>query len=99
MKLNLKKVVKFAGVVTAATGIVALSSVIASGAAVTVVKEGIKAAKDAMKKVLDEKNGAELCDEETMKSEPAPASAPAPAAARKEVVIAEPVGEPEVVPD
>ena len=91
MKLNLKKVVKFAGVVTAATGIVALSSVIASGAAVTAVKEGITAAKDAVKKVLDEKKESELYDDEALTTEPVAVSVPT--AAQEEVIIAKPDAE------
>ena len=56
MKLNLKKAVKFAGAACVETGVVALSSVVASGAAVTAVKEGFKTAKATMKKLLEEQN-------------------------------------------
>lgn len=91
MKLNIKKVVKFAGAVGAAAGIVALSSVVASGVAVTAVKEGVKAAKDAMKRVLDEQKEADLFDDEPLNSEPIVKAAPA--AVQEEAAGAEPVAE------
>ena len=56
MKISMKKTAKVAGAVCAATGIVALSALVASGAAVGAIVEGFISAKDAMKKILaDEK--------------------------------------------
>lgn len=50
-----EKAVKVSGAVFIATGVVALSSLVASGAAVGAVVEGFKSAKDTMKKILKEK--------------------------------------------
>lgn len=47
-----KKAVKVLGAVCLATGIVALSAVVASGAAVGAVAEGFKSAKNTMQKIL-----------------------------------------------
>lgn len=47
-----KKSAKVAGAFAMATGIVALSAVVASGAAVGAMVEGFKSAKDAVKKSL-----------------------------------------------
>lgn len=47
-----KKVVKVLGAVCLATGVVALSAVVASGAAVGAVAEGFKSAKNTMQKIL-----------------------------------------------
>ena len=47
-----KKVVKVLGAVCLATGVVALSSVVASGAAVGAVVEGFRSAKNTMQKIL-----------------------------------------------
>ena len=52
MKINAKNVTKVAGAACAATGIVALSALVASGAAVGAVVEGFKTAGDTMKKLL-----------------------------------------------
>ena len=47
-----KKVVKVLGAACLATGVVALSAVVASGAAVGAVAEGFKSAKNTMQKIL-----------------------------------------------
>ena len=47
-----KKVVKVLGVACLATGVVALSAVVASGAAVGAVAEGFRSAKNTMQKIL-----------------------------------------------
>ncbi|MDE6433896.1 MAG: hypothetical protein K2L07_06665 [Lachnospiraceae bacterium] len=49
-----KKVVKVLGAACLATGVVALSAVVASGAAVGAVVEGFKSAKNTMQKILKE---------------------------------------------
>ena len=51
-KLLEKKVVKVLGAACLATGVVALSAVVASGAAVGAVVEGFKSAKNTMQKIL-----------------------------------------------
>lgn len=47
-----KKVVKVLGAVCLATGVVALSAVVASGAAAGAVVEGFKSARNTMQKIL-----------------------------------------------
>lgn len=47
-----KKVVKVLGAACLATGVVALSAVVANGAAVGAVAEGFKSAKNTMQKIL-----------------------------------------------
>lgn len=47
-----KKVVKVLGAVCLATGVVALSAVVASGAAVGAVAEGFRSAKNTMQRIL-----------------------------------------------
>lgn len=47
-----KKAAKVLGAACLATGVVALSAVVASGAAVGAVVEGFKTAKDTMQKIL-----------------------------------------------
>lgn len=47
-----KKAVKILGAVCLATGVVALSAVVASGAAVGAVAEGFKTAKNTMQRIL-----------------------------------------------
>lgn len=69
--MNMKKIAKITGAVCAATGIVALGSLVASGAAVLAVKEGFKAAKDTFGKILK--------DERSEKAVPAEKSAEAEA--------------------
>lgn len=58
MKINVENVTKVAGTVAgatcAATGIVALSALVASGAAVGAVVEGFRTAGDTMKKLLSD---------------------------------------------
>ena len=48
-----KKVTKVIGAACLATGLVALSAVVASGAAVGAVVEGFKSAKNTMQKILE----------------------------------------------
>lgn len=52
MEISVKKAAKVAGAVCAATGIVALSALVASGAAVGAVVEGFKTANSTAKKLL-----------------------------------------------
>lgn len=52
VQINGKKVMKVIGAACLATGVVALSAVIASGAAVGAVAGGFKAAKNTMQKIL-----------------------------------------------
>lgn len=54
MKINVENVTKVAGATCAATGIVALSALVASGAAVGAVVGGFKTAGDTMKKMLSD---------------------------------------------
>lgn len=54
MKASVKKTIKFAAGVCAALGVVTIGAVVASGAAVKVVTEGLKAAKDTMKQTIVE---------------------------------------------
>lgn len=68
MKISVKKTAKVAGAVCAATGIVALSALVASGAAVGAVVEGFKSAKDAMKKMLADEKGKETEDQQSGES-------------------------------
>lgn len=60
-----KKTGKVLGAVAAATGIVAIGAVVASGAAVGAMVEGFKAAGKAVKKALDEQD-IELPDAEVV---------------------------------
>ena len=69
MKISVKKTAKVAGAVCAATGIVALSALVASGAAVGAVVEGFKSAKDTMKKMLADEKGKEILDEQQQSEE------------------------------
>ena len=52
IQISGKKVVKVLGAACLATGVVALSAVVASGAAVGAVVEGFKSAKNTMQKIL-----------------------------------------------
>lgn len=67
-----KKSLKVAGAFAAATGVVALSAVVASGAAVGAMVEGFKSAGDTMKNVLakneTESEGQPETDEEVKES-------------------------------
>lgn len=51
-KDNVKKIMKLTAGVCAALGIVAVGAVVASGAAVKVVADGLKAAKDTMRDTI-----------------------------------------------
>lgn len=64
MKVNVKSAAKVAGATCAATGIVALSALVASGAAVGAVIEGFRAAGDTMKKLLADETGKETSVDE-----------------------------------
>lgn len=57
--VSMKKVLKVAGAACAATGVVALSGLVASGAAVGAVVEGFKSAADTMKRMLSDEPKAE----------------------------------------
>lgn len=59
MKMNVKSAAKVAGATCAATGIVALSALVASGAAVGAIVEGFISAKNTMKKLLADETGKE----------------------------------------
>lgn len=52
--MNTKKVTRCIGAACAATGIVAMSGLVASGAAVGAVVEGFKSAASTMKRMLEE---------------------------------------------
>lgn len=52
--VSMKKLLKVAGAACAATGVVALSGLVASGAAVGAVVEGFKSAGDTIKKMLSD---------------------------------------------
>lgn len=54
MELNMKKIGKIAGAACVATGVVAVSALVASGAAVGAIVEGFKSASSAMKNSLIE---------------------------------------------
>ena len=54
MKKNVKKTLKIAGAFAAATGVVAISALVASGATVGAVVEGFKSAGKVVKKKLEE---------------------------------------------
>lgn len=67
MKSAIAKTIKFSAGVCAALGIVTLGAVVASGTAVKVVAEGLKAGAAAMKKTMNELR-AEQSDNETAES-------------------------------
>lgn len=67
MKATIKKTIKFTTGVCAALGIVTIGAVVASGTAVKVVAEGLKAGTAAMKKTMAELQ-AEQADNETAES-------------------------------
>lgn len=52
MSQTIRHLLKFTGAVTAAAGIVALSAVVASGAATGAIVSGFKSAKSAMQSIL-----------------------------------------------
>lgn len=56
MEINIKKIGKLAGAVCVATGVVAVSALVASGAAVSAITEGFKAAGSTVKKIMNEQN-------------------------------------------
>lgn len=60
MKINVENVTKIAGAACTATGIVTLSALVASGAAVGAVVEGFKTAGDTMKKLLADETEKEI---------------------------------------
>ena len=61
-----KKAVRVLGAVCMATGVVAISAVVASGAAVGAVIEGFKSAKNTMQKILEKDET--VVDESSAKS-------------------------------
>lgn len=67
-----KKILKVAGVCVAVTGVVALSAVVASGAAVGAIVEGFKSAGNIVKKTVEESKESEktiTCIIDTVKYE------------------------------
>ncbi len=64
-----KKTLKYVGAFTIGAGVIATSSLVATGAAVGAVVEGFKAAQKAAKKVLNEKEETEIVDVEEMLEE------------------------------
>lgn len=62
MNSYMKKAMKIAGAACAATGVVALSALVASGAAVGAVVQGFKAAGNTMKTLLEEDAKAKDCE-------------------------------------
>lgn len=62
MNKYVEKSLKITGAFCAATGVVALSALVASGAAVGAVVEGFKTAGKTMKKVLEEDAQANDCE-------------------------------------
>lgn len=54
ININMKKVGKYVGAACAATGVVALSGLVASGAAVGAVVEGFRSAAATMKKMVQD---------------------------------------------
>lgn len=52
MKISIEKTAKIAGAACAAAGVVALSGLVASGAAAGAVVKGCQAAKETMKKII-----------------------------------------------
>lgn len=62
VKITGKQVMKAAGAVCLATGVVAFSAVVASGAAIGAVAEGFKSAKNTMQNIL-KKDEAVVADE------------------------------------
>lgn len=73
--MNVKKAMKIAGAGCVAAGIVALSALVASGAAVGGVVEGFKEAQKAVKKVLAEKEPDVITEEVTQADIEAPEQA------------------------
>ena len=62
MKSTIMKTIKFTAGVCAALGVVTIGAVVASGTAVKVVAEGLKAGAEAMKKAMEELR-TEQCNE------------------------------------
>lgn len=54
MKISIEKAAKIAGAACAAAGVVALSGLVASGAAAGAVVKGFEAAKETMKKIIED---------------------------------------------
>lgn len=66
-----KKALKIAGAACFATGVVAVSAVVASGAAVGAVVEGFKTAKNTMKHILKDETVDADMEEKAVEAEPA----------------------------
>ena len=69
MKVRTKKVMKVAGAACAATGIVAISALVASGAAIEAVVEGFKSARNTAKKVLSDGSENEIVVDEQQRED------------------------------
>ena len=63
MEVNRKKIGKLAGAACMATGIVAVTALVASGAALSGVAEGFKWAGSTIKKVWNEQQDVEVIDD------------------------------------
>lgn len=66
-----KKALKIAGAACLATGVVAISAVVASGAAVGAVVEGFRSARNTMKQILKGETADAGMEEKTVEAEPA----------------------------
>lgn len=66
-----KKALKIAGAACLATGVVAISAVVASGAAVEAVVEGFRSARNTMKQILKGETADAGMEEKTVEAEPA----------------------------
>lgn len=62
MKISIKKAARIAGAACAAAGVVALSGLVASGAAAGAAVKGFQAAKETMEKILADDPQAEHVD-------------------------------------
>lgn len=92
MNKYVEKSLKVTGAVCVATGVVAMSALVASGAAVGAVMEGFKAAGNTMKKMLAEETRENACEEsmaEAQASDKEENTVEAQASATEEVNAAE----------
>lgn len=69
VKVVAKKTLKYAGALAVGAGVVAVSALVASGAAVGAVAEGFKSAQKAAKKVLKEDENTEVVETEEVSEE------------------------------
>lgn len=71
MKIRIEKAAKIAGAACAASGVVALSGLVASGAAAGAVVKGFQAATETMKRIIEDDPQAARADtEEPAAAEP-----------------------------